>query len=263
MTSHWPLAPSYGAQQRVLNIGTLLSRIGDVSYVIVEFGATDEETVRRTKSEFDVRGIIRARPTARGNFFGRLRHRILHELDGSYLKTLPLAVTEFDRKLLLELVQQHDVTWIHRIEVANLLEINKWPHSVLDVDDLPSRFHLSSAQSGVVWQGRYSTGECPGSGDGASGSSQSVLMLWRSAVRTTGGTWAIKRRFISSPMASVPRRRDVAFPLTCQGLVSSANAGINRTKNRLSGLSAMCGLLSSSNSRALSFDWLVAAATVN
>lgn len=86
MTSHWPLAPSYGAQQRVLNIGTLLSRIGDVSYVIVEFGATDEETVRRTKSEFDVRGIIRARPTARGNFFGRLRHRIRHELDGSYLK---------------------------------------------------------------------------------------------------------------------------------------------------------------------------------
>jgi len=57
-------------------------------------------------------------------------------------------VTEFDRKLLLELVQQHDVTWIHRIEVANLLEINKWPHSLLDVDDLPSRFHFSSAQSG-------------------------------------------------------------------------------------------------------------------
>ena len=35
VTSHWPLAQAYGAQQRVLNLGRLLNRFGDVSVVIV------------------------------------------------------------------------------------------------------------------------------------------------------------------------------------------------------------------------------------
>ena len=66
VTSHWPLAPAYGAQQRVLNIRRLLSRFGDVSFVIVPTEPEDEETVRRTKREFEVRRIIRPLPIAPG-----------------------------------------------------------------------------------------------------------------------------------------------------------------------------------------------------
>lgn len=149
VTWHWPLAPEYGAQQRVLNTIRLLNRFGDLSLVMVDFDPVDAETVRRTSREFDVRRIVRLASIASGNSFGRLRHRLRHELDPSYLGTLPLGPTDSDREAVLELIQQHDVVWIHRIESANLLRIDKWPHSVLDVDDLPSRVYRSSARSGT------------------------------------------------------------------------------------------------------------------
>ena len=59
VTSHWPLAPAYGAQQRVLNIGRLLERFADLSWVIAPSEMEDEETARRTMSEFDVQTVIR------------------------------------------------------------------------------------------------------------------------------------------------------------------------------------------------------------
>src|SRR5271157_528770 len=147
VTSHWPLAPAYGAQQRVLNIGRLLSRFGDVSFVIVPTEHEDEETVRRTRREFEVLRIIRPFTVAPGKPVSRLRHRLRHEFDPTYLATDPYAVSEPDRTWLRELIEQHDVVWVHTIRTAHWFRIYRWPHSVLDVDDLPSRVRLSVAQS--------------------------------------------------------------------------------------------------------------------
>jgi glycosyltransferase involved in cell wall biosynthesis len=147
LTSNWPLAAAYGGQQRALNIGRLLSRFCEVSFVIVESSAADEETVRRTKSEFDVRRVVRTRPIAQSNSVGRLRHRIRHELDPSYLVTADRAVTESDRSALLQLMQQYDAVWIHHIFTASLFNIEKWRNSVLDVDDLQSHLYSSMAQT--------------------------------------------------------------------------------------------------------------------
>lgn len=148
VTSHWPLAAAYGAQQRVLNIGKLLGRFGDVSFVIVPTELEDEETVRRTKREFEVCRIIRPLPVAVGGSFGRLPQRLRHEFDPTYMATDPYVVNEPDRKGLQELIQQHDLVWVHTIRTAHWFRIYRWPHSVLDVDDLPSRTYQSRAQSG-------------------------------------------------------------------------------------------------------------------
>jgi glycosyltransferase involved in cell wall biosynthesis len=148
VTSHWPLARAYGAQQRVLNVGRLLSRFGDVSFVIVPNEQEDEETVRRTRREFEVRRIIRPLPVAPCSSFGRLPQRFRHEFDPTYMATDPYSVSELDRAGLQELIQQHDVVWVHTIRTANWFRIYQWPHSVLDVDDLPSRAYQSAAQAG-------------------------------------------------------------------------------------------------------------------
>jgi polysaccharide biosynthesis protein PslH len=139
VTSHWPLAEAYGAQQRVLNIATLLSRFGDVSFVIVPTEHEDEETLRRTQRECEVRRIIRPLLAAPAKPFVRLRERFRHELDPTYLATDPYEVSEPDRAALQRLIQQHDVTWVHTIRTADWFRIYRWPHSVLDVDDLRSR----------------------------------------------------------------------------------------------------------------------------
>jgi glycosyltransferase involved in cell wall biosynthesis len=148
VTSHWPMAPAYGAQQRVLNIGRLLIRFGDVSFVIVPTEHEDEETVRRTKCEFDVRRVMRPVLVAPGRPFAGLPQRFRHEFDPTYMATDPYVVTEPDRAGLQKLIRQHDVIWVHTIRTAQWFRIYRWPHSVLDVDDLPSRQYQSAEQSG-------------------------------------------------------------------------------------------------------------------
>lgn len=147
VTSHWPLAPAYGAQQRVLNIGKLLGRFGDVSFVIVPIAAEDEETVRRTRREFEVRRVIRPLTVGPQGGFARIFQRLRHEFDPTYMVTDPYVVSEPDRMGLQELVQQHDVVWVHTIRTAYRFRISRWLHSVLDIDDLISRSQQSVAQS--------------------------------------------------------------------------------------------------------------------
>ncbi len=146
VTSHWPLAAAYGAQQRVLNIARLLSRFGNVSFVIVPTEVEDEETVCRTKREFSVCRVIRPLPVAPDRSFGLIQ-RLRHELDPSYLETDPYVVSVTDRKEMQDLIQQHDLVWVHTLRTANWFRIYRWPHSVLDVDDLQSRTHRSVALS--------------------------------------------------------------------------------------------------------------------
>jgi glycosyltransferase involved in cell wall biosynthesis len=147
VTSHWPLALAYGAQQRVQNIGRLLSRFGDVSLVIVPTERGDEEAERQTRREYEVLRVIRPLLVSPGRKSDQLSQRLRHEFDPTYMATDPYAVSERDRTALLELIQQHDVVWVHTVRTANWFRIDRWPHSVLDVDDLPSRSHRSEAQS--------------------------------------------------------------------------------------------------------------------
>jgi polysaccharide biosynthesis protein PslH len=147
VTSHWPLAEAYGAQQRVLNIGRLLSRFGDVSFVIAPTEHEDEETVRRTRREFEVCRVLRPLPRTTGKSFSHLPQRLRHEFDPAYMATDPYEVNQADRVALHELIHQHDVVWVHTIRTANWFRIYRWRHSILDIDDLPSRQYQSEARS--------------------------------------------------------------------------------------------------------------------
>lgn len=148
VTANWPLAPAYGGQQRVLNIARLLSRFGDISFVIVPSEPSDdEETVRRTKGAFDIRAVFRPLPLAFQGFWNRLGHRFRHELDPAYLATDRCVVSAPERASFLELMQEFDLLWVHNVKTANLFRINKWPRTILDVDDLQSSVYASAAQS--------------------------------------------------------------------------------------------------------------------
>lgn len=148
VTSHWPLAPAYGAQQRVLNIARLLQRFGDVSFVIVPTEVEDEATVRRTVSEFKVHKVIRPYPVAPARSFARLAHRLRHELDPAYTSTEPYEAGESDQAALQELILQHDLVWVHTVRTAHWFPDCRWHNSVLDVDDMPSRLYSTKARTG-------------------------------------------------------------------------------------------------------------------
>jgi len=143
ITGHCPFSPSYGSQQRILNIGRLLKQVGKVSLVIASCDEYGREELDRTKKEFDLKRIIRFLPSPRLHFINRIRH----ELDPSFLKTYYFHASKPDREFMLRMIDEHDVVWIHNVRVANAFQINRWAHSVFDVDDLPSRFYLSSARA--------------------------------------------------------------------------------------------------------------------
>ena len=147
VTAQWPSAPAYGGQQRVLSIANLLGRLGEVSFVIVSNAPDEEETVRRTRREFNVRRIIRPLPTVPGNSIERLMRRLRHEFDATYFESGPCAVGPPDCARILELAADHDVVWIHAVMLASRFPIGKWPHSVLDADNLPSSIYRSAAQA--------------------------------------------------------------------------------------------------------------------
>src|SRR4030042_1598438 len=142
VTLHCPFGASYGAKVRVLNIGRLLNRIGKVSLVIIRPFPVDEESLNRTRQEFDLKRIVYLNPNSLRNPVDRIRH----ELDPSFLKTGGIEACESDREAMLRMIDEYDVIWVHTIRTANAFQIFRWPHTVIDIDDIPSQFYASVAK---------------------------------------------------------------------------------------------------------------------
>ena len=144
ISSIWPLSRSFGAQQRILKISRLLKEIGDLSLIVVNgTSPIDTETLHRTAQEFDLKAVAETKALNKRG----LLHRLRHELDPGYLVTVPSRVAEEERRKLLKWFQEYNLIWIHTIRTANVFQIERWPHSVLDIDDIPSRLYSSSAQA--------------------------------------------------------------------------------------------------------------------
>jgi len=145
VVSTWPGAPAFGAQQRVLSIGRLLNKIGTVSLIVVDAFGEEERWRDATATEFNVAGVVKVQSVTAN----RMSERLRREFDPRYLDTVPSgsAARLTDRQAVLDLARQHDVVWVHTINVANLLGIYQWPHSVLDVDDIRSRVYESLAHA--------------------------------------------------------------------------------------------------------------------
>lgn len=142
IVSHWPGAPTYGAQQRVLEIGRLLKRVGSVSLVVVDESGYEKRSREKTEAEFNLARVVTVKPVSSKGLGARLRH----EFDAGYLNTVPSVADPTERQAVHDLASQHDLVWVHTIRTANLLGIYRWPHSVLDIDDIPSRVYQSAAR---------------------------------------------------------------------------------------------------------------------
>jgi len=144
ITSRWPGVPVSGTQQRLSHIGRLLQRLGTVRLVVVGHSADAARWRARTEEQFDVASFIAVKPSRPAGAIGRLRH----EFDPRYLQTAPMTVDALDRRVVIDLVHEHDVVWVHGIPTANVLDIYRWPRSVIDIDDIPSQVYRSTAGVG-------------------------------------------------------------------------------------------------------------------
>jgi hypothetical protein len=158
------------------------------------------------------------------------------------METDPYSVSDSDRAGLQELMQQHDVVWVHTLRTANWFRFHRWPHSVLDVDDLASSTYQSAAQSGRSPVRRLLD--------------LRMAWIWRRRERILADRFdvlTVCSEFMSFPTALIPLRSARALCRNHQGSGSSAIARSCRIKMARSGSSGMCGLGSSASSRVRNF----------
>lgn len=148
VTSVYPHAKDYGAQQRVLNLCRLLKARGQVSVVLLAAPPLDGEALRRTLAEFGSVIVVNPEPAP----LRSLAERARFELDPDFLNGSHFRVSAIDRQKVLAASEASDITWVHTIRTANECGIYRWPRSILDLDDIPSHLNRTAShhQAGVL-----------------------------------------------------------------------------------------------------------------
>lgn len=144
LTSSWPHGKAFGGQIRALHIGRALKQIGDVTLTVVSSDPTDADTIFKTTAEFPMADPIRIIDTPNRSLLAKSRWAV----DTRFLNIHGCAAEPKDRYRLLQMMDQFDLVWVLNSRTPNILDRWHWPHSVLDIDDVPSTFQRSVWQNG-------------------------------------------------------------------------------------------------------------------
>src|SRR5262245_30471692 len=143
-----PCSPSgrtFGTTLRVRQIGAALQTLGAVDTVVVS--GYDEEEVAPTTTRFlRVKRLIRLQPVGTRSPMERLRCGADPTFIGHHGRTTSLA----DRIRLLRDLPNYDLIWICHVMTADVFGQWRWPHSVMDLDDVPSEVLRSRMSDGAT-----------------------------------------------------------------------------------------------------------------
>ncbi len=137
ISSHDIDGPDSGATIRARAIFQLLARFGSVH--VVQAGRSDSPAndASASRSGLGPCELLRLHQAPNNTLVQRWRH----ETDPRYLNTNLQQASPADQARMRALVADHDLVWIYGLRAANGFGLYRWPHAVLDVDDIPSSFH--------------------------------------------------------------------------------------------------------------------------
>lgn len=150
LSSSWPRGPMFGGQLRALHIGRALRLMGDVTLAVVNASDPDRATVEETRSEFTVADPVVARESPDTGLAAKLRRAF----DTSYLNVHGVSASGADQERIARLAEKHDLVWVLNSRTPNLLNRWAWPHSHLDIDDVPSTYLRTIASGSPRWSQR-------------------------------------------------------------------------------------------------------------
>lgn len=141
--SSWPHGRSFGGQIRSLHICRALQKVGDVDVLMVGSEAGDWDAREKTSREFSTLKPITPQLTGR-NSLGDKLHRAF---DTRFLDIHGFACTPADQSRIDALLGSYDLIWLLNSRTPNLIQRWSWPHSHLDIDDLPSTYLRGQSRS--------------------------------------------------------------------------------------------------------------------
>lgn len=138
VASHNPAARSYGTQVRLRTVVETLQQLGEVGFVFcprpeMEYPGTTAPELAR------LRALVRnsyVLPLTAVPAWARFR----------FPSDAPLALAPRHRAGIRVLAERADVVWFHSLRLASVLGLQRWPRSVLDLDDLLASLHRGCAQ---------------------------------------------------------------------------------------------------------------------
>lgn len=139
----WPHGKSFGKQLRLFHLGRALQQLGDVSWVIA-CDDNDAETEERTRRDFNVAYSVSTEQVPPRSILERLKWW----LDPTFQDPSGSVAKECDRARLIQTLGNFDLVWVHSVRAANMFGLWRWPHSVLDIDDVPSTYELRRFRNG-------------------------------------------------------------------------------------------------------------------
>lgn len=154
IASCWPHGPAYGGQLRALHIGRALQKLGKVTIAIVTSDVPSSETIKKTADEFALYPPIAVcEHRNRG-----LAQRFQWAFNPRFLNVHGCQAEVADRNTILSRLENFDLVWVSNSRTPNILNLWRWPNSVLDLDDIPSTFHQSVWQNGAGLKERWKAG---------------------------------------------------------------------------------------------------------
>lgn len=150
VTATVPAGPVFGGMLRTMGVLGELRKVSRVTIVVVPRTCPDESLVTNAKKSWGEVHVMPLRPKS----VSGLRDRIAHEISPKYINSHGWELQPSDQNRMTALMTENDMVWIHGLSTANNTGIWKWPHSILDIDDIPSQYHLSrrrSANSAYQW----------------------------------------------------------------------------------------------------------------
>jgi glycosyltransferase involved in cell wall biosynthesis len=120
---------------RALHIGRALKECGDVSVVVVSADATWPDARERTAEEFRVVGQVEGAVVGRG-----LADRVQRALNPRFRNVHGVLASAEEQRYIHKLAEAADIVWFLKLRSANILNRWHWPHSVMDIDDIPSTY---------------------------------------------------------------------------------------------------------------------------
>lgn len=136
ISSCWPLGRAFGGQLRALHTARSLKQVGDVTLMVVGSEANSSEAALASAAEFRIAPPAPAVLQPNKGPWERLRWAV----DLQYLNVHGFVVSAEARARVLSYFERFDLIWVLNARTPNLLQIWHWPHSHLDLDDIPSSY---------------------------------------------------------------------------------------------------------------------------
>src|SRR4051794_20873922 len=145
ISPNWPLGKAFGGQLRASHIERALKQIGNVTLTVVSSDPENEEHAPKSMAQDEIKPPVFVQTSPNRG----LRQKLRWAFDPRYMNVHGCVASQADRERISSYITQYDLIWILNSRIPNILQRWSWPHTHLDVDDIPSTYVRTVAENGA------------------------------------------------------------------------------------------------------------------